>query len=424
MKLGVVIMGQNCEKLIDMALESVKDADWIVYCDGGSIDGTIEYLNKKEFYGADTATKRRIIYQEYNQEDKGMNGKQRNFYLKYVAEHHAGDWCLAIDADEIVEDFNALKKFVQSADKEVYHVKMRHLIGDLAHEDATQQIHWVMNRLFKIQDGLFYPEIEHPVLNSLKEVKHGLTNATTIWHLAYIPNMWEIKKRYENHMKKSNMHTPQFLKWWYFNHLFGTYPRTQFNPVELPKILLDKFGIEKDELYFSNRQLELKHFIEAIQWRDYFKLEGKLILDVGCGLGPRVLAMNNIGLMCDGIEISKWAVDHSLIKNVITQGDITKETYANKYALVIAYDVLEHIDHEDIEKAVKNVIAASEDKILVSVPFSSDPNAHNDSTHKIIEDKEWWVNAFTQNGCKLIETPDHFIYKDQILIFEVKHGTN
>jgi len=36
-KLVVTIMGQNCEKFIGMCLDSVKDADAIVYCDGGSI---------------------------------------------------------------------------------------------------------------------------------------------------------------------------------------------------------------------------------------------------------------------------------------------------------------------------------------------------------------------------------------------------
>ena len=39
-KLIVCIMGQNCEKFIEMCLESVKDADIIIYCDGGSIDKT------------------------------------------------------------------------------------------------------------------------------------------------------------------------------------------------------------------------------------------------------------------------------------------------------------------------------------------------------------------------------------------------
>ena len=48
-KLVVCIMGQNCEKFIPMCLESVKEADAIVYCDGGSYDETIDYLYTKDF---------------------------------------------------------------------------------------------------------------------------------------------------------------------------------------------------------------------------------------------------------------------------------------------------------------------------------------------------------------------------------------
>ena len=43
-KLVVCIMGQNCEKFIGMCLESVKDADSIVYCDGGSEPDFVEEM--------------------------------------------------------------------------------------------------------------------------------------------------------------------------------------------------------------------------------------------------------------------------------------------------------------------------------------------------------------------------------------------
>jgi len=289
-RLVVCIMGQNCEKFIGMCLESVKDADAIVYCDGGSTDETITKIASR---GKGVS----IIKNDYDQEDKEMNGKQRNFYLKYLKENYPNDWCLCLDADEVVEDLSKIKEFIQEAEKGLYSVKMRHLIGDLAHEDATVPVHYVLNRLFKISDAGVYPEVEHPVLEhkltleAKKEGKLGAiahvshTDCTTIWHLAYIPNMWDIKKRYDNHMKKSNIHTPEFLKGWYHAHLFGTYPKKEFNPVELPKTILDEFGVNKDELYFKNRGLELKHFIDAIHWKEFFKC--KTALEFGCGRGPR-----------------------------------------------------------------------------------------------------------------------------------------
>ena len=113
-KLVVVIMGQNCKGFIRMCLNSVEDADAIVYCDGGSTDNTISLLDGYGFYlpdsyfefktldGRDRYTKeglkehkkerlkRCVIENKYDQEDMAMNGKQRNFYLDNVKKNYPG----------------------------------------------------------------------------------------------------------------------------------------------------------------------------------------------------------------------------------------------------------------------------------------------------------------------------------------------
>jgi len=426
-ELVVIILGQNCERFIEMSLDSVKDADVIIYCDGGSTDGTIDYLLDKGFrYDSDELTESKwekerrggvrlcgkiIIENPYDQEDPKMNGKQRNFYLDYLKKHRTNDWCLVLDADEVVEDLNKIKEFIQNTEDGLYSVKMRHLIQDLSHEDSVTQEHFVPNRLFKISESIKYPEVEHPVLEGQYK---GNCISTTIWHLAYIPNLWEIKKRYDNHMKKSNMHTPEFLNQWYRAHLFGTYPKKQFNPVELPSVILNHFGINKDELYFANRGLEHKHWIDAIHWRDFFKCESAI--EVGCGRGPRVFAMNQVGIDTDGFELSEFAVNNKLHQNVFL-GDITKIDIAVKYNLVIAYDLLEHINYEDLSKVLDNLIKLSDKHILISVPVIGDPNLELDSTHIIKETKEWWIKQFANKGLKLVETPNHFLFKEQLMIF-------
>ena len=163
-RLVCVVMGQDCEKFIGMCLNSVKDADAIVYCDGGSTDGTLKYLNTHGFQSNPNGIKDigegdarnstwDIIQNEYNQEDKGMNGKQRNFYLKYIKEKYPGWWCLVLDADEIVDGLNKFKDIIQTAPKDrLYSPRMRHLIGDLTHEDATYEEHFVLHRLFYINN--------------------------------------------------------------------------------------------------------------------------------------------------------------------------------------------------------------------------------------------------------------------------------
>ena len=416
-KLVVCIMGQNCEKFLPMCLNSVKDADAIVYCDGGSRDKTQEIFTEfMEDY--DIVCPKERIENEYNQEDKAMNGKQRNFYLDYLKKNYQDHWVLCLDADEVVEDLNKIKEFIQKAVKGVYSVKMRHLIGDLGHEDATVPTHLVLNRLFQVRYAKEYPEVEHPVLIPRDKNRMGATDCTTIWHLAYAPNMWNLKKRYDNHMKKSNMHTPEYLKQWYKAHLFGRYPKSPINPVELPGTILNEFGIDKDELYFENRGLELKHFIDAIHWKDFFHLRKKSVTIFGCGRGPRVYALEQLGINVKGIELSQFAVKNKIAENVYV-GDITGEwklTGKGKEDLVVAYDLLEHIPYKKIDLAIDNLIEFA-DNILISVPTRGDPNLEADPTHIIKEDKEWWIKKFTDKGLELVPTPGHFLFQDQIMIF-------
>lgn len=415
-KAVTVIMGQDCERFIGMCLESVKAADAIVYLDGGSTDDTLDIVKK---YKEKSNNNFSIIHHEYDQMDKMMNGRQRNIYLNLVKEKYPDWWCLALDADEIVEDLSKIKSIINHLPEGVYSVKMRHLIGDLAHEDARYEKHFVPNRLFKISAAGEYPEVEHPILKPIEGTKVGAVENTTIWHLAYVPNMWMFKQRYDNQVKKSDMHSPRFLKEWYYSHLFGKYPVKKFNPAELPQILLNKFGIDKDELYFNGRGLELKHFLDAGHWKEFFK--PKKVYEFGCGLGPRVYAMDQTGLDAFGWDISNYAVNNAIHKNV-AQLDITKEIDSTlKADLVIAYDILEHISYEDLGMAINNLIESSEKNILISIPVVGDPNLLKDSTHIIKEKKEWWIKQFTDKGCKLIPTPDHFLFKDQVIIFEVKN---
>lgn len=413
-KIVTCIMGQNCSKFIKMCYESVKDSDIIIFCDGGSNDGTIEYL-KSQGFKYDTSGKKRIIFNKFDKYDKKMNGRQRNFYLKYLKEHFSDYWALCIDADEVVEDLSKIKKEINNLPPALYSVKMRHFIGDLGHEDTTQKEHFVPNRLFKIEAANKYPEIEHPVLTPNTQYGYMLYNGTTIWHLAYIPNLWSIKERYEQHKLKSEMHSPQFLDWWYRAHLFGTYPKAEINTFEIPNIILKEFGIDKEELYFKNRGIEVKHFIDAKNWKDFFKC--KTAAEWGCGLGPRVYAMNTIGIKAYGWEVSNYAVKNKMHEN-ISQADITKHNQVNKTDLVIAYDLLEHIPYNKLDEAIKNLIKSTKKHILISVPVIGDPNLEADPTHIIKETKDWWRTKFLSFGLEEIQVPEYFLFKEQLMIFK------
>ena len=417
-KLIVVIMGQNCQKFIKMCLESVKDADEIVYCDGGSNDNTFHIVNKFEDARRITPT---IINNKWNSEDKQMNGKQRNFYLDYLKKNYPNDWALVLDADEVVEDLSKIKEFIQTAEPGLYSPKMRHFIGDLGHEDATVKEHWVFNRLFKISSAKAYPLDSHPILTGDKEFP---TRCTTIWHLGHLPveYMHYIIKRTNQNLSDSTIHTKEFIQKWRNAHLYGVYPTSSINLTEIPKVILDNFKIDFDELYFRDRkEMKAQHYQDAIDWKNYFNPSG--IFVYGCGLGQRVKVLNEIGCLAVGFELSEYAVKNKLYKDIFQDDIINLKHFGDSVGLTVAYDLLEHLNYEDLDKAIDNLIHYSKKHILISVPFKGTPNCEADPTHKIKEDKDWWVKQFTDKGLVLIKTPNHFQYKEQILIFK-KGGEN
>ena len=48
--------------------------------------------------------------------------------------------------------------------------------------------------------------------------------------------------------------------------------------------------MDKNQIYFADRNLELKHFIDAIHWKDFFSFDDKSpdVIEFGCGKGPRL----------------------------------------------------------------------------------------------------------------------------------------
>lgn len=434
-------MGEHCLDFLRMSLPSVEKADAIVFCDGciGSEESFLcENIQDTDWqesghFPYPLNKKVEVISQTYDKKDKEMNGKQRNFYLDYIKIAFPDYWCLCCDADEVVDDIEKVKEFIQTAEKGLYSPKMRHLVGDFGHEDSVVPEHFCFNRLFKISEAGEYPLREHPVLQPKDEKakqfmldNKDLTNLT-IWHLAYAPNMFDIKKRYDSHMAKSQMHTPEYLREWYKSHLFGTFPREPINPVELPEPILKEFGIERDELYFANRGIEAKNLIDAVNWKKFFEPDS--VLEVGCGLGPRVWAMDAVGMDASGFDISEYAIQNSLIPSKVWVEDIGNLTTSkpgegyveDEYDLVCCYDVLEHLEGEGLDKAIENLIKLSKKHILISIPFIGDSNLYKDPTHKTFKERQWWIDKIMASGkLEQLEVPSHFLFPNQQLIFRVK----
>lgn len=267
----------NCEEFVDMTLSSIYEVveRIIIVFDTTSKDNTVSKINEwKEKLNDKLIILNRPF--EHDPSIKFSNSNARNFYLDYLKQNFMGEWTLVLDADEVVDE--RVKDFIPQlqnlTENDIISPQMRHLIYTLNLEDTTRNIHFVHNRLFKVNDNLQYPNGEHPVLYSKSpNVKYLNTNYFVIWHLSYINGMFDIRKKYFNHKQKSEIHTSQELRQWYLWHTLTEYPVKKFDPTELPKVVKDYFEISDQELYYKTRKnLELKHIIDLWQWKQYFNL--------------------------------------------------------------------------------------------------------------------------------------------------------
>jgi len=418
-KLIVCYMIENDDDVFELSYNSIKDvADEIVIIDGNQYsltNGSPATIEKPKYCWVNSINKNAtILLSPYPHSYKGADGKQRNEYLEYIKQHFKDDWCLVVDADEVIEYPEQIKPTIEYLEKnniDCASIRMRHLINNFGQEDSTLEKHYVPCRLFKITDKLKYPEVEHNVLQGW--LKCAQVDSFINWHLGYCREVFRLKKKYLNHCEKSNIHNAHFLEWWYHAHLFGEYPIKKVNHEELPKIIKEYFNVNDDYLYFRNRGVELKHAEMVKQWNEYFKPES--VFDVGCGRGPYLRYWEMITKNVAGCELSRWAIDNKLCDCGIYNCDVFDLNSNTEFELVTVIDVLEHLNIENLSKSLRNIYESGE-RFLFSIPFIGDPNLELDKTHIIKKSKEWWLEQLNKTGFKIEPTPDNFYYKEQIII--------
>jgi len=423
-KIVSVIIGSDCERTIELCLESVKDSDTIIFIDGGSSDSTPDKLNKF----SESNSNLKVYMRPFIKENPNMIAEQRQFYLEILKKDYQDYFSLVLDADEVLHSFkdlrNYIEKYKELGDTYIFSPKMKHLMNNLGTEDATQPEHFVPCRLFKVSNDLEYPNGEHTVLrNKDPDFKYVNIRDVLIWHLAYVGGIWDVINRYSEQVKRGTGHSKQFLDNWYVSHLLGLYPTRKLDVLELPEFLLRYFGIDKDMLYFANRgQLETKHFLMIKEWIEGRKLYADVsfsIIDLGCGMGHFGKAAKTLypEINYTGFDISEWAINNSPYKNELQlfKQDITQMTISPEASdLVLCIDILEHLQYTELETTLENISKLGYNFIF-SIPFIGDPNLENDKTHIIKEEKEWWIEVLSKYF-NIQEAPKDWSYHNQILV--------
>lgn len=117
------------------------------------------------------------------------------------------------------------------------------------------------------------------------------------------------------------------------------------------------------------------------------------ILDIGCGYGRYLLALNNAGYInSEGIDISTEQISYAKNKlklSNVFEADVMQylEDKKNSYDCIIAFDVLEHFDTNNLMKLVGYIYNSLKPQgcLIIQVPNALaplSPFAFGDITHK------------------------------------------
>lgn len=156
-------------------------------------------------------------------------------------------------------------------------------------------------------------------------------------------------------------------------------------------------------------------------------------LELGCSNGTVMAALADLGVVCEGVDVSSAALDHAdpRVRDLIHLGDLLDVKLSGGYGLVFGLDVFEHLNPNRLDDYLERVakLVASDGFVVVNVPaFGPDEGFGNvfpfylegweDQAgrgsmlspievdrrgypihgHLVWADSAWWVNRFEQTG--------------------------
>lgn len=116
--------------------------------------------------------------------------------------------------------------------------------------------------------------------------------------------------------------------------------------------------------------------------------------DAGCAMGFLVEALRQRDVDASGLDVSEYAisqVDPSVAEHCRV-GSLT-EPLPGRYDLITCIEVLEHIPPDEVDQAIDNLCAAS-DQLLISTT----PGDYGEPTHFNVQPPENWSAKLAQRG--------------------------
>ena len=148
--------------------------------------------------------------------------------------------------------------------------------------------------------------------------------------------------------------------------------------------------------YQEYKWMPTRSIPEAIDIKNNFIFNN--CVDYGCAKGFLVHALRILGIEAFGEDISEYAINncHPKVKDYISLPN------QNKYDLLIAKDILEHVSENDLPELLKLFTNKGEQFFFV-IPLGDDNifrirEYEVDITHVTKKDEEWWIDLFDRNG--------------------------
>jgi len=160
------------------------------------------------------------------------------------------------------------------------------------------------------------------------------------------------------------------------------------------------------------RWLPRRTFKEAFSFIDYLELdENSYVLDVGCAKGFIVRALRELEIPADGCDISSYALSFAPNGCWNCADPKSWDEHAGKYTHVIIKDMLEHLMIHQLYELLNNISKVS-NKIMTIIPMGENnlyriPEYHQEISHLIIENENWWRYQFFKSGWKVVKDTNY-----------------
>lgn len=98
------------------------------------------------------------------------------------------------------------------------------------------------------------------------------------------------------------------------------------------------------------------------------------ILDIGCAVGFAILAAKELGFECEGIDISKWAINYATkkyqlnVKECSVKDLSSDPNYHNKFDIILMFDIIEHLTDPITNLQAAHKLLIDKGFLLITTP--------------------------------------------------------